>query len=459
MRIALIHLTDIHFRKGRNPISDRVVQLATAINSVDPTCSLYLLVVSGDVAFSGLDEEYALALEFFNTLAHRLRVMNPSVEVRYVSIPGNHDCLLPQSETVLRDALIQGIFVHNETSKLGREAVLSKLLDAQKSYFEFHKTLQNGNTKWNGLYEVVSIPHENETIQLNLYNTALLSRRSEAQGKLHLPTKRFAEEIAISEDATLVLSVFHHSYWWLESNAAVSFRKHIEATSDIALCGHQHHQHNFSSLNASGERILYLEGGALQDEGFAARSVFSVLVFDFENRQQQSTQMKWSKDMYRRTTETPWQPLTQNLAIRTTIKPSDRCESFLSSLTMPFYHRPKGPLSVRDIFVYPNLKVRTSGPKPVFQDVRGSNVLKFVEKHPRIVFQASGFGGKTTLAQVLFGDLLDSGSTIPILLDRTRHPYLEREQSRKRISGKLSNNNTTPRCWRVFGSRKSKSVP
>jgi hypothetical protein len=60
-----------------------------------------------------------------------------------------------------------------------------------------------------------------------LYNTALLSQNPEEQGELHVPMQSFEQQIPLANPVGLSISVFHHSYLWLESNVAVSFRSLI----------------------------------------------------------------------------------------------------------------------------------------------------------------------------------------------------------------------------------------
>jgi hypothetical protein len=40
MRMAVVHLSDIHIRKKSNPVLAKIDQIASAINSTNPTVSL-----------------------------------------------------------------------------------------------------------------------------------------------------------------------------------------------------------------------------------------------------------------------------------------------------------------------------------------------------------------------------------------------------------------------------------
>src|ERR1700722_12704632 len=104
MRAAIVHLSDIHFRAANNPIEARLPQLAAAICSTDPTCTEYLVLLSGDIADTGQEVEYETAKAFFNDLTSAISQRQPGCNIRYFTIPGNHDCYLPEAEIHLRDA-------------------------------------------------------------------------------------------------------------------------------------------------------------------------------------------------------------------------------------------------------------------------------------------------------------------------------------------------------------------
>src|SRR6266496_3219009 len=149
----------------------------------------------------------------------------------------------------------------------------------KRPYSALHNQIITSGAPWNGICQTVFVENQGKRIQLNLYNTAMLSRRNEKQGELRVPISIVRSKAGLAKDTALSVSVFHHSYLWLESNQAIEFRSHIEATSDVALMGHQHYPHAFYKQNSTGERILYVEGDALQDEGYPQKSAFRVLLF------------------------------------------------------------------------------------------------------------------------------------------------------------------------------------
>jgi predicted MPP superfamily phosphohydrolase len=90
--IRILHLSDVHFRVGKGWEADPVTRaLARFIKTeVEEGLTPDLVVFSGDLAFSGKAEEYALARDW---LENRLWPALPDglPRDRLFLVPGNHD--------------------------------------------------------------------------------------------------------------------------------------------------------------------------------------------------------------------------------------------------------------------------------------------------------------------------------------------------------------------------------
>ena len=92
--VGIIHLSDIHFSSKEDPLIKRGESLFRAIKDNFLNCSFVYIVVSGDIANTGKDPEYEVALDFFSEFKERLEKKYSSTKFRFVYIPGNHDCNL-----------------------------------------------------------------------------------------------------------------------------------------------------------------------------------------------------------------------------------------------------------------------------------------------------------------------------------------------------------------------------
>jgi len=419
MRFALVHLSDIHFQAKNNAVQTRLDSLVAAVRSVDGSVGSFLIIVSGDIANSGDAQEYKVAGEFLTSLKQKIEQAKPESQVHFVIIPGNHDCVLPKAEIPVREALISGV-LKTLQDESPNKSLLNEVLKVQTPYQKFCKSFSPFSYIEDGICASRTLDIVDRRIQLNLYNTAILSRREERQGELLLPCNYIKSKIDLGQKVDLSISLFHHSYVWLDSNNHLSFRNHIERTSDIAIMGHQHVPHNFYKLNFTGERILYIEGGALQDTNYPHRSEFTVLVFDFETREEMSIQFAWNKSIYERKEEIPWRKLSTNKIIRSEFVVSDDFDEFLQDIGFPCDHKIKGPLKLRDVFIYPDVRLKRRGPKRTddpSQIIQGTKLLKQIGETQRIVLQGASSSGKTSLAKILFEDILNEGTCVPLLLD------------------------------------------
>jgi hypothetical protein len=70
---------------GGNPIEERIEALLAAISSIKPTADACVVLMTGDVGFSGRREEYDRAFAFFTTLRERLVAIPTGQQVAIVS--------------------------------------------------------------------------------------------------------------------------------------------------------------------------------------------------------------------------------------------------------------------------------------------------------------------------------------------------------------------------------------
>jgi hypothetical protein len=88
-KLALLHLSDIHFKTGKNVIVDRVSDIAKVVASFSHEVDKVLLVISGDIAFSGLKQEYTIAEGFIADLLQALARSKVATAEDIVIVPGS----------------------------------------------------------------------------------------------------------------------------------------------------------------------------------------------------------------------------------------------------------------------------------------------------------------------------------------------------------------------------------
>ena len=107
MTAVILHLSDIHIKSAKDPILKRAKCIAACVFSSLPSASKVFVVVSGDIAFSGQADQYALAATFFDQIRSAI-LAEAELPVSFVIVPGNHDCDFDKNNSA-RKMLIKSI--------------------------------------------------------------------------------------------------------------------------------------------------------------------------------------------------------------------------------------------------------------------------------------------------------------------------------------------------------------
>jgi predicted MPP superfamily phosphohydrolase len=115
MRLLLLQLSDIHVRSNTDWILTRARRVADAVRDLDHEVDICLIALTGDIAFSGLPEQYEAAARWVADVKREVHeALLGRVQVQVVAIPGNHDLDLRQPspargtiiESMLKDPLV-----------------------------------------------------------------------------------------------------------------------------------------------------------------------------------------------------------------------------------------------------------------------------------------------------------------------------------------------------------------
>ena len=193
MKLMLIHLSDIHITSEEDVITNRYPQIVNAVRNLDYSLDMCVVVVTGDIAFSGNDEQYLIAWEFLDTvkklLSEHLRKAsgNNPVPIHIVVVPGNHDCDFTTAGEV-RGILVDSIL--KDPSKSAFPDIVQACTEVQASFFSFLDAIEpSPRVRSNQSYDIrlcyeYTLFHGTECIKFACYNTAWLSRLHESQGRL-----------------------------------------------------------------------------------------------------------------------------------------------------------------------------------------------------------------------------------------------------------------------------------
>lgn len=290
--IGIVHISDIHFGTGPNPAAARVQQVKAAVQAETHDVADLLLLITGDVAFSGKQAEYSIATDFIAELEEGLKTIKAANFLGTAVIPGNHDCDF-DDEGKVRPALLSTM----PDTLSGVEAngdVAEQVLKVQGAFFAFEELIcSRPHPGSERLFWTREFSSSVGKILVRCFNTAWVSRKKEVAAQILFPIQVIPD--ISGTDALLVVSAFHHPYGWFNPENARAFRRLIETSSDIVFTGHEHDGEVYARTSAT-TNVNYVEGAALQAAGI--ETGFNLAKLDLAKQTYQVRQFEWTKDMY-----------------------------------------------------------------------------------------------------------------------------------------------------------------
>lgn len=404
--LAILHLSDIHITGPSDLVFSRTAKMVACVAPRLGGVSRLIIVATGDIAFSGKQTEYNAALDFFAALQSQFEKAGHKTDLALC--PGNHDCDFDQvAANDYRSFVIQQIRkdIRLRIEPKEKEAVL-----APQAAFNAFASAAAPASEHGSLRNKHRFGDSNHVI-VHCINTAWCSALKEKQGELVFPVG----ELDGTDEAELVVSLFHHPYNWLENSNARTFKEIIESSSDIVFTGHEHVSDSEQVVGSGGgSRGLYIEGGVLQSSR-PDESTFNLVLVNTTKRAYIHNTFTWVDGHYSTPDTEQWTALlgrrTAGLGA-TRFTPEN--EKRLIDLGASIQHPRKGKLSADDIFVYPDLSEEGADPKPSI--IAGEHLVDRIVRDKHVVILGSEKSGKTMLSKRLALDLKKSGF-VPVLLN------------------------------------------
>ncbi|MHB9102250.1 MAG: metallophosphoesterase family protein [Sulfuricella sp.] len=440
MKLLLVHLSDIHIKSDGDFILKRADQISRALTNLEDGIEGCIVVLTGDVAYSGQPGEYALAERFLIQLRACLIKTVGVADVPIVIVPGNHDCDF-STENQVRDILIgtvtKGAVTKGAVTKISDELVRQSIL-VQSHYWQFVSRIKGTAVPTSPKVQLCSVePVQigNKKISFHAYNTAWMSQKHEIQASLIYPIEYLPAEDTSSD---LVVAMFHHPYNWLDSTNARLFSTNIERMADLILTGHEHEPGQYLKSNRiTGITNEYFEGDVLQDST-NHDSAFNAILIDLDAKKQKFIQCHWDGKLYAtEALQATWQDFQRNKnRIRNEFVVSQEITDFLTNPGAGFTNSRKEKLELNDIFVEPNVKelIRIdTGSQVVQLPIRGERFWHRLLDNPYVAILGGESSGKTTLAKNLFNRFHAAGF-VPVLFHGNEIKSCDRDRLVKDIA-------------------------
>lgn len=419
MSTTLLHLSDLHLVGNDFPAHDRAMAVARAVQSHSRSPKAILLLVTGDIAFSGQTVQYQFAESFFSSLREAMTQLFPHCTYRELFVPGNHDCNF-EANSSTRSLVISSLCQDTEHSIPIDDSILDTCLRPQKEFFEFVSQRGAAQLPCNArqkLSNSVLVEVDGRRIIVHLFNTAWISTLPSQQGDMFLPISLLP---TAEDNAHLSIGVLHHNFNWLEATNARAAKNLIEQVCDFVLTGHEHHADGFNKQLLDGNVIVYREGGIFHGADTACSS-FNVIRIDFEERTYTASTFSMDNNLYRPSIEGNPLPLPQTGTSKLArLEPSPSFQAWLDDPGTAFTHPRKDNLVLDDLYVYPDLNnlqyesVKETEPAPPI--IHSATVADYLMKREALLVLGAERAGKTSLCKVLHSVLRKNG-LVPLLLN------------------------------------------
>lgn len=396
MKVALLQLSDIHIKSENDFIIKHQEDFYRSCKALINECTKLIVVITGDIAFSGNEKEYAVAYNWLkqceSSWKREASFLN---SVEYIVVPGNHDCDFSK-QTDVRKMIISTVSKQDE---IGSEDIISTCLSVQSNFWSFYSKLRNENLNPSISWTQEVKLKQDFSIIFNCYNSASLSQLNERPGELIIPQNKFIERQNIHPQ-DIVVSLFHHNTAWLSPNSPLNnkktFEEHIFATSNIVMCGHEHSEKNkkISSL-LDYQELIYLENSALQHEKI---SKYGLIILDTDDKNLTRHQFEYSDKGFRSSQESSMFTIRKQ---QSGVMFTNAWAEKLETINIPLKHIHKHTLQLSDIFVFPDLEPLSDISSECLQyidseDLLGNSIIERVS-----VLEGENQAGKTSLLQML----------------------------------------------------------
>lgn len=444
MKFILIQISDIHLKGPGSPASTRLKELPKALRNLDSDITTAVVLLSGDIAFSGRKEEYEVADSDMAALLTGLGSTLNGASLHLFAVPGNHDCdfkhPIVQARKLLLDSLARS------SAEAVNESTLGICCQVHENFFAFLDCRETSKPTFKvaGAYYEYLVPVGNAHILFRCFNTALASMLPENAGKMVFPLSLLHDR-TINPAPAYTVGMFHHPYNWLAPNIKLAFGEHVERTCDAIFTGHEHTTAYYKKESFSGLVTDYIEGAAFQEHG-TDECGFNVVLVNLTTSQERLFSFQWNTDHFSKEEITDgWRPFRRSRS-RREFELTDAMAERLQDPGATFAHPSKQKLLLEDIYVPPNAQELTfKDGKDLVRNgsVASKDLLNFIANKHRVLIIGKERSGKSSLAKVLFRQYYTK-NMVPILVEGDEIKDTDADRFVRLVEGRLKQDYKNP---------------
>lgn len=407
MQVLFLHLSDIHLQVNRDYSSEKIRRIVDAVPCELPFDRAFL-IISGDLANSGSEDEYRVAKRLIDDLICGFR--SKGIEPAILFVPGNHDISIPQ-DSPTAEMLI-------ERKRASMDDAYAHELEKMDPFFEFANEYCLFRSEYSDSTERFDIGNQAYRIKATMLNSAPFSTRERTDKEIHYLPERAICSIEKSSDTDLNIAIMHHSCEWFEDESKRHLEQRLYEHCDIFFIGHEHDGFAESYANSNRQHLTVSRGGVISASSYDESS-FSLLHYDSETMLLTTIYFIWDRQC---------SIYTEHNREKMTLRPKTPGQAipnaeFIEALK-PNFNLINAPLE--SYFVFPALETSIrvdDDPFPVIAS--DSEFFDFINKNPCVNIVGSKSSGKTALLMHLYNSSITRGYSPLFLGESNSRPSIK----------------------------------
>lgn len=419
MDVILVQLTDIHIKTDEDykSLDSKSESIANAINKhiIDDKNTILILCITGDISFSGKEEQYLSATIFLNDIINKIKQRYNDLYIQVVSVPGNHDCDFDREDSAVRDALLK-----DKRLDLENPSIIRTCTSAQENYFSFIEDWDENiapimSVKAERILTINKLQYRDVSIKFHCFNTAWCSAINEKPKEMRICIPDMEDK---SEDE-LVIALMHHDEAWLNWESTKEWKKYYKHYADIVLVGHDHESEMVLKDNYGAATNYFIKGNQLYSSDYPEQSGFNILKIDLDSNIERFFSYEWNGSLYENILDTKARVFKRNRYIKNGTELKPEILEYLDDTEIDLASKYKDPINLSDIYVYPVLKSERIPNKKERKFYKEKDeIIDFIQQKKYVVISGEKEYGKTALLKQLYKEFY-SMKMYPVMVDAT----------------------------------------
>lgn len=424
MELVMVQLTDIHIRDEADldVLSERIGSLGGAIchHITDPDITAVFFCITGDLAFSGQEDQYAAFELILEEIYLLIKRRFPQIGIYTIFVPGNHDCDFKDGTASVREA-----FLATPTLDITDVSHLKVCTGIQKNYFNFV-------TGWDKKYGAMSCMDDkiltiNELnldegrvkLKFHCLNTSWCSKHREEKGKMKIVNGKMkmpSNQLPDKNPDDIVITMMHHDAEWMDWDDKTVWNEYHKKYSDIIFVGHDHTTEFVLKQNYDESSNYFVKGNQLFDKNSPDQSGFNILKINTEHVPMQECffTYEWDGNLYKKTIDTGYHFFKRNRFFISGIELKKEVCDFLEEMDIDIVCGDRKEIKLSEIFGFPTLREDKGKVTKFLRDM--PSLIKHLKEEKYISIRGQKEYGKTALLKQIFEQYFEM-KKFPVFLD------------------------------------------